>query len=276
METFFGVGAGRCGSMALANYLNNETQITCLHEGKYRYGTTSGEQVLPYLTLQNYATYKNPQQAGEIIATTRGETMEEKARQLGTPWFGDIAYFYAPFVSALRQVHPTAKLLVLIRDGRSFVRSVYTDSVPDPTPVGWPDDRPLVGVEKFIALGRLRPLPTDPLHAKWSALSGIEKNAWLWNETYRLIFDALTHWPEDRYMVIRFEEFFADLPESYQKVRRFLGIDDAIPEPVAEAMRQRINQRSRYLLPPPERWTTDQTDAFLTYAEPMMRRLDYL
>lgn len=273
-QLFFGVGGGRCGTMSLANYLNNEPGTLCLHEGKIRQRTTSGDQLLPYLTLQNFKAYKDPDTASALLRSTRAD-MPEIGIQNGATLIGDIAYFYAPFVRALYELFPHSKLIVMVRDGRQFVRSVYTDEVPDPTPVGWPDARRLLGVERFIALGRLRPVEGSALHADWSKLSGIQKNAWLWNETYRLIFDALEVWPPDQVRILKFEEFFADLATSYQALRRFLGFKTDIPAAVQDLMAERINERRHYLLPPVTDWSDRQSAEFLEFAGPMMDRLGY-
>lgn len=225
---FFGVGSGRCGTMAIANYLNAETGVTCLHEGKIRNLEEAGEQWLPFLTLQNLAAYRDPDQALPILRKTRS-VMPDLLKERQLTALGDIAYNYAPFVGAIPTLFPEAKLIVIVRNGKSFVRSVYTSMVPDPTPVGWLDDRELSDMERYIALGRLRPNGDDISEDQWDDMTPLEKNSWLWSETNRLILDGVQAWKPENVLHIIFEEFFKNPTVGYERVRAFLGLTGDIP-----------------------------------------------
>lgn len=274
-QVFFGVGAGRCGTMSLANWLSSEPGVQCLHEGKERRLTEPGEQWLPFLTLQNYAAYKAPETAVDLLRQTRGG-MPELAAERGLAHLGDVAYNYAPFVHALPTLFPAARLVVLVRDGRDFVRSVVTDETPDPTPVGWlDDDREMDRVERFIALGRLRPVPGSDEARTWPEWSLVEKNAWLWAETYRVILDGMSQWPEDQVKLVRFEDLMADIPGVYAEIRAFLGIDGPIGPDTERLLTTRINERRRRVLPPPSEWSDEIRADFDRRADAMMRRLGY-
>ncbi len=119
----FGTGTGRCGTMTIANLLNAEEEALCLHEGKVRDREESGEQFLPFLTLQNYLAYRSPHEAYDMLREARKNVPELASRYA---LFGDIAYNYAPFVRVIPELLPEAKLLVVFRNGRSFIRSAYT------------------------------------------------------------------------------------------------------------------------------------------------------
>lgn len=275
MTMFFGAGAGRCGTMTLANLINAEEGIAALHEGKFRHRETPGDQWLPFLTLQNLRTYHDPETAISTLESMRSAQVAEIIKTHNLKALGDIAYNYAPFVAAIPRVFPDAKLIYIHRDGRDFVRSVLTDEVPDPTPVGWLDRKPSDKVERYISLGRLRPRPTDPLNKTWSELSAISKNAWLWSETNRLILDGLEDWNPDNLLTLRFSEFFSNLETKYNVVREFLGITKAKPPQLEELMCRPINSRRRRMLPAKEEWTDQMNSDFFTYAEATMNRLGY-
>jgi len=272
---FFGLGSGRCGTMMLANLLNAEDSVTALHESKFRRGEEVGEQLLPFLTLQNHHAYSHPDQARAIIEKTRA-AMPALRRQRDDRLLGDIAYNYAPFAAVLAKVFPGAKLIVVTRDGRDFLRSAYTAEAPDPTPVGWPDKtRPLSERERYIALGRLRPREDDPLHDDWDDLHPIEKNAWLWSETNRLILDGIAAWPSANVLQVTFEDFCSDTQSVYQRVRRFLGLEGMIPSAAERLLAGRINARRSYRLPPWPDWDGETHAMFWRHAGPMMERLGY-
>lgn len=261
--------------MSLANWLNSEEDTVCLHEGKERLIEAPGKQWLPFLTLQNFQAYAVPQKAPGILQQTRGDLPDVLAKS-GCSRLGDIAYNYAPFVADLAAAFPTARLLVLVRDGRDFVRSVITNEVPDPTPVGWLSaDRKMTNQEKFIALGRLRPLPESTHYDAWESYSLIEKNAWLWAETYRLILDGVQAWPQDMVMLVKAEELFRDPKKSYGKIRSFLGIDRSMSRETEDLLGKPINSRSDHVLPHWQEWSTQMIDEFDRQADEMMQRLEY-
>lgn len=272
---FFGVGTGRCGTMTLANLLNAERGVRCLHEGKVRQGEEAGEQWLSFLTLQNLHAYFHPETAEALFRKHRGD-MDKLRQQHALRCLGDIAYNYAPLVGVMPKILPAARLIVFFRDGRDFVRSAYAASGPDPAPVGWSPGRPADKVERFIALGRLRPRPSDPISGEWAAMSPVAKNAWLWAETNRLILAGLEAWPRHQVLTVRFEEFFADVVAGYSAVRQFLDIEGPLPPTTMEIVEQRINTRRDYPLPPWQSWDAATTTEFMAYARPVMEQLGYL
>lgn len=276
---FFGAGAGRCGTMMLANLLNAEPGVLALHEGKVRRLEQSEDQYLPFLTLENLQAYHAPERSREIFADRR-KTMAEIASRENLRALGDIAYNNSPFVGVIPEIFPEARLIVLTRDGRSFVRSVYTADRPDPTPVGWlDDDVELTDLERYIALGRLRPRRDDPLAQTWRDLDPVEKNAWLWAETHRLIMDGVKQgWPEDQVRIVKAEDMFADPRGIYTGLRAFLGLEDEMGAAVETLLDARINARSSsssYILPKPTEWDAWTRAKFDRFAGAMMKRLGY-
>lgn len=276
---FFGVGAGRCGSMLLANLLNSECDTLCVHEGKVRVGTQSQKQWLPFLTLENYRCYARPETARDVFFDRR-KIMLEILDNHNYNFLGDIAYNYAPFTEVIPSVFEHAKLIVLTRDGRDFVRSVYTSDRPDPLPVGWLDENTeLTDLEKFVALGRLRPLPGSNDEERWKNMSPVQKNAWLWSETYRKIFDGLKSWKAENYIVVRSEDFFSNTEAVYSKIRNFLGFSGVLTDETYTLLRTQVNRRASsgsYILPHYSRWPLKISKQFWGEATEMMQRLNYV
>ncbi len=274
---FFGVGTGRCGTMTLVNLLNSEADVTALHEGKFRHGETAGQQLLPFLTLQNFHAYCHPSEAGKIIADRRGD-MPSLRKQRGVRLYGDVAYNYAPFVASLADLFPAAYIIHIFRDGRDFVRSAYTAEIPDPTPVGWLDpNRPISKLERYIALGRLRPCEDDPLAADWNRMTPVARNAWLWAETNRIILDGLERWPSDKIIQIRFEDFFKDPKISYLQLRQRMGLTKQFhSSQIDHLLSRNINARLQTVLPRWSEWKKDVNEDFNRYAGDMMYRLGYI
>lgn len=260
--------------MMLARLLDSERDVLCLHEGNRLGADGVREQVLDYLTLQNLVAYRNPGDALGIMQDKRGN-MPAAAEARGARLFGDIAYNYAPFVAALPQLATGTRLIAIFRDGREFVRSVITSEDPDPTPVGWLERPPSSRVERFIALGRLRPAPHDPLSAEWPGLSAVARNAWLWAETNRLILDGMEAWNPADVLSIRFESLMANLNAGYESVRAFLEIVAPMSEATRRLCAQPINPRRAKPMPAWADWSRQHQDDFRRFAGPMMARLGY-
>jgi hypothetical protein len=272
---FFGVGAGRCGTMALANALACERGVLCTHEGKRREFERSGEQLLPFLTLQNRLAYEFPERAQALFDEARG-SMDQIARASGATNFGDIAYNYAPFLDVMATRFPTSKLIVMFRSGIEFVRSATRQNGVDETPVGWaPRGKPLSAVERFVALGRIAPRSGTPLAARWDDVDHFARNAWLWAETNRLILAAMVRRAPGSTLVLRFEDFFADAPANYPRVRDFLALEGEPSEVALERLRKPINRRSEKVVGPAATWTSGDRATFAELAGAVMRDLDY-
>ena len=272
---FFATGTGRCGTMWLANLLNSETNTIALHEGKTRVLEEEGEQYIPFLTLQNRQAYDAPSSAHFLFKKYRSG-LSDIASQHDSSIFGDVAYNYAPFVSAIHKQYPQAKLIYLYRNGIDFVRSCTTDLVPDPVPVGWPPkNKKLSKLERYISLGRLKPSLTDPLHQHWDSLSVVAKNAWLWAETNRIILQQLESVTNENVIPLRFESFVKSPEQTYQKIRSALGINKELSAETRTLIERPINKREQKLLPKWDHWTQSDKNDFTQFAESMMLKLGY-
>jgi hypothetical protein len=261
--------------MAFANALNSELGVVCTHEGKFRHGESPGEQVLPFLTLENRLAYERPTEAAALFDRGRGN-LRDLARARGCTHFGDLAYNYAPFVLRIGAHYPAARLLVFVRSGIEFVRSAAQESGVDPAPVGWPPrEKPLTAVERFIEFGRLAPRQHDPMAVRWRSFDYVARNAWLWAETNRLIFDAIASRPPGSTLIIRHESFAADPVKEYTLARRLLGLRDELPSRTRDILRTPINRRWAKALGPYASWTTERRTLFDELAGAMMQRLGY-
>lgn len=273
---FFGASAGRSGTMLLANLLNSEQDVTCVHEGKFRLGEESGDQILPFLTLENRRGYEYPDSKTEIIASKRSTELLNGLHDTHG-FFGDVAYNNSVFVEALSGQFPDAKFLISIRDGRDFVRSATVLKGEDLTPVGWgPADKTYTALERYISLGRLQPRDGDPVKSEWTDLDCFEQNCWLWNETNKVIYEALENIPSDRYHVIRLEDFKADGLQTYENIRAFLELPGKVTDKTRNLLLSpQINVKATKDLPHHSKWKDQMHDAFWKRCQPMMEKLNY-
>jgi hypothetical protein len=274
-QLFFGASTGRTATMHLANCLNAEPGCTCVHEGKFRHRETSGEQILPFLTLENRLAYETPGKAADIIEEKRAviDTLDIE----GLSHFGDVAYNNSPFLVPLSVRFPNAKFILIVRDGRTFVRSATVLEGEDETPVGWPpDDKETTRLEDYISLGRLQPRRDSPLRAEWADWGAFEKNVWLWAETNTLILDAMQEIEPGRCLLVRFENFVSDPLREYTNIREFLGFEGDLPGETKEVLLSpTVNASGIYAIPAYEQWSMQQKAHFARIAGPVMEQLDY-
>lgn len=275
MNLFFGASTGRTATMHLANVLNAEAECTCVHEGKFRYRESSGEQLLPFLTLENRIAYENPEKARDIVDAKRG--VIDQLSLEGVSSFGDIAYNNCPFLEPLSVRFPAAKFVILVRDGKSFVRSASILEGEDEAPVGWPPaEKELSSVERYISLGRLQPRRGSSEAKKWETWGVFEKNVWLWAETNTIIMDSLVEIDSDRWMVVRFEDFVTDALRVYSEIRGFLGFENELSQDVENVLLSSVvNARKSYALPAYDSWSESQRTHFHCFAGSVMDRLGY-
>ncbi len=274
-QLFFGASTGRTATMHLANCLNAEPGCTCVHEGKFRHRETSGEQILPFLTLENRIAYETPDKAADIINDKRAviDTLD----MTGLTHFGDVAYNNSPFLVPLSQRFPDARFVLIVRDGRTFVRSATVLEGEDETPVGWPpDEKETTRLEDYISLGRLQPRRDSPLRDEWEGWGAFEKNVWLWAETNALIIDAMQQIEEQRWLLVRFEDFQSDTLREYTNIRNFLGFEGDPPDETKAVLLSKVVNASRtYSIPAFADWSADQKAHFSRIAGPVMERLGY-
>lgn len=272
---FFGASTGRTATMAFANALNSEDGTSCLHEGKFRHAETSGDQVIPFLTLENRLAFEDPTIADEVIATKRSDLLD-LARDRNDQFFGDVAYNNAPFITALAKKYPAAKFIFFFRQCLDFVRSAASEEGTDETPVGWPPaDKPLTNVERYIALGRLQPREDSKAANQWESWSHRAKNIWLWAATNQLLLSQIETLPAASKHIIYFDEFKSDPVRTYEALRTFLGFSSQISDTTRNILLERpINKRQKKPAPITfDDLADSERKVFEEFAKPVNRRL---
>ncbi|NDV20635.1 hypothetical protein GO013_14585 [Pseudodesulfovibrio sp. JC047] len=268
----FVVSTGRCATTLLGLFLNADDSSLALNEGQLRDVHSQGPQILPALTLENRLAYEQPALAADILREKRLPQIRELIEQKALTHFVEIAYYYSPFVAALRTIFPESKLLFIHRDGRDFVRSAYVDEVPDPMPVGYLDPRPLHPVERYVAMGRLAPTPEAPDAARWEHFSPFEKNVWLWAETNRIIRDGLTTWPSDAVLTMPMHRMVT--PEGLVEIADFLDMDRSLSQ-ASTLLETKVNARKSRVLPHWTQWDETLRTQFKALGQDMLQTLGY-
>lgn len=185
---------GRTATSFIAECFNALPGIAACHEGHQ--GNDSGADLLPLINLENHRVFRNPETGADVVRTKRNsEQLDHAGRSVGAEVVIDVAYYNAILGASILEAHPTSKMVGIIRDCESFVRSVTWLTGTDPMPVGWPQpDKALSARERFISMGRIRPTE-GPALEHWPGWGAVERNIWLWQATNSRLCDARDRWP---------------------------------------------------------------------------------
>jgi hypothetical protein len=221
------------------------------------------------VNLDNHASYKSAEKAAQVVATKRStEVVARACAAASTPGrtvdtILDVAYYNAIIGDAVLSLHPGSRMVGIVRDCASFVRSVTWLEGEDPMPVGWPEPtKPLSPRERFISMGRVRPA-SGPEVDEWSGWGPIERNIWLWKATNHRLLDARDTFP-DRVTMLDFAALPADPGAFLEQIVEALHLDVSPPEgrswgDLADAASDRGNSRvGGYQIGRPDSWTTAQ------------------
>ncbi len=270
MQFDFIASTGRTATTWLATVLNGVDGVTACHEG-YTGSDKDAEPLLPLINLENAQAYARASSGDETVADKRSPAALAAIPALaGVSHLIDVAYYNAILSSALLAGQPRARMLGIVRDPESFVRSSTTISGEDPLPVGWADPaKPLTDREKFIAMGRIRPRRGSPEKANWDSWSAIRRNIWLWRETNLAIANAQARHP-DRVKICHFDTFRAEPDRFWATLAAHFDLPiDGPPKRATDD--KAVNRKpSGYQIGPAIDWT-DQERAELADADQMIR-----
>jgi hypothetical protein len=185
-----------------------------LHEG-YEGGSDETHPILPTINLENFAAYKTPEKAYKIVKSKRShEFISEALHGLNKDIMIDVAYYNPTIANAVLEASQKSKMVGIIRNCYDFVRSASFLEGEDIMAVGWPDPQKVqTPREKFISMGRLRPLSKTSEYDLWKNWGTIKRNIWLWSTTNKLLLETKRLFP-DRVSLLRFELLKED-PQSF-------------------------------------------------------------
>ncbi|MEO1583894.1 MAG: sulfotransferase [Planctomycetota bacterium] len=180
-----------------------------------------------------------------------------------------------PFIDA---VFPEAKLLLILRDGRSVLRStgeIMTKGMPtnrivqralETHPADWPAEAGRLSSAVLRKLTR-RPLrywgPRPPGWRDWIGMHPDEMMARQWVGGISRALDDAEHLGPGRVMVFRYEDLMHKPDETASQIATFAGLTDADAF-VAHVVRSADPTRM-------ERWRADLSSETLSRVEPVMR-----
>jgi len=251
---------GRTATTYIANVLNQVDGVAACHEG-YLGSDKTVDPILPLINVENHLCYKSPDIAKKVVLEKRNsQAISDALGATSSNVLIDVAYYNPTIMRALLEEYPTLCVLGIIRSCEDFVRSSVSLTGEDLLPVGWPDpDKDLTEREKFISLGRIKPLRSSAAKAAWKSWGSIERNIWLWRETNTLILKCKSDY-SSRVSVLRFDQIKQDSDRFWAEVfgRFDLSASQDIEGYLHQATRYRNKKTAGYQIPDSSKWTDNQ------------------
>ena len=256
----FIASTGRTATTYIAAILNSFDGVAGCHEG-YLDSDKSQNPTLELINLENNQAYKSEKLAFEVVEKKRSRyKFIELQKELNVSRIIDVAYYNCSICTPLLSLHEHSRMLGIIRDCESFVRSATTIFDEDPLPVGWPDpNKSLTPREKFISMGRIRPRSDSSEFGHWNEFGAIHRNIWLWKETNKLLCEAKVRFPS-RVCMGRFESFQSDQHHFWNSLIDFFDLPQTEIDR-KNARSEKINKKPfGYQIGPASTWTTTELD----------------
>ena len=240
----FIVSSGRTGTKAIAQHLSRcYPNVWAAHE-------PSPSWRLRMATTRALCGKASREELRSMLVRLRGDLVGRAAQRI----YVESNPYLSGFVEVLGEVFEDARVVHVVRDPRTYVRS---------------------GVN-FGAFSGLKKLAAEfcpnwfPKCANWSELDAIERLAWFWALVNSHLNRGETIYRQ-RYLRIKYEELFA---EGLERLTDWMGLErsSALRE---EANRERVNA-SRGRLPAWEQWSAVDQAKVMRHCEPLMRVYGYL
>ncbi len=226
-------GTGRCGTATLARILGGH------HEFRVQY------------LLEKYFLRADPFSDPFRDIQKRIEAMLDLHQGIERATFIDSSNLYIHFIDAIYLLDPSAKFILLVRNGKDFVRSAHSR--------GWHEHNQCGTV----------PPHDDPYFSRWNSMTPLQKNAWIWVYRNGKALQGLKKVPEENKMILKIEDIKKE--DTHDRLEVFSGIKLNEAEPS-----ERINANPSFDLPPKEEWSEGMNKDFEGIAGEMMRFLGYI
>jgi len=255
-KTVFIVSTGRTGTAAIASYLNQGFMgVQAFHEPK------------PSLHLR---LASNAFQAGRLsdrsmIALLAWTRRRLCARVRGPVYVEANPYLYG-FVEFLPRVFSRPRFVHIIRDPRTFVRSVINFG-------SFRGVKRIVGA--WLPYWLLNPEQVEPsVLSRATHLTHIERSAWRWRFFNERLERAGRLYGDD-YLCVRFEDLFCPDGSGIRQLAAWIGVSE-IPGQLHNLLTRKVNESTGNEIETWDSWSEADKQCVLTHCRELMARYGYL
>lgn len=254
-KVVFIVSSGRTGTTALATHLDASYDNVCaLHEPKpsWRLRRASGKAVCGRMGKQELV---------DLLADCRRSLVD----RISQPIYIESNPFLGGFVEAFGEVFDKPKIIHVVRDPRTYVRSSMNFGA-------------FRGLKKLANLFIPYWLPKPdympgPRQYAWRQMSEPQRMAWYWSIINRAL-DRAADISADSYIRIRFEDLFAKDGSGLNTLTDWIGLPRS-PRLSADANREQVNASRDRNFPRWVDWPGELKGQLLEYCGELMDKYGY-
>lgn len=241
-QIFIGCSTIRSGSTFLADLMQNS-----LPNAKIEHEPNIND-------YWNYATVlQQPKAAFDYVELYRKQDILWRIEKAKTDIYGEWNPFFIMHMKAVKTLMPTAKLIHLVRDGRSVVRSIMAREV-----LGAKD--PMTKI--------VRPPVSDKYHEEWETMTRFERVCWKWQSENKFLRETMDADP------IKFELLITDYDYFKEKLLKTLNLSIS-KEQWETAKNQPKHASPQHKMPKWEEWTAAEKQIFTRICGEEMMALGY-
>ena len=241
-QIFIGCSTIRSGSTFLADLMQNS-----LPNAKIEHEPNIND-------YWNYAAVlQQPEAAFDYIESYRKQDILWRINKANTNIYGEWNPFFIMHMKAAKALIPTAKLIHLVRDGRSVVRSIMAREV-----LGTKD--PMTKI--------VRPSIDDEYHDEWDSMTRFEKVCWKWQSENKFLRETIDTAPIKFELLIKSYDYFKE------QLLNPLEIEIS-QEQWQTAINQPKHASPKHRMPKWEHWKSSEKQIFKRICGEEMRNLGY-
>lgn len=263
-EPAFIVGSGRSGTRTFFRMLCGAPDVEIHHE----YAVLQVQQ----LAALHYMGLASSAEAVAQLANWHGAAVHWTTANRWIDSSNKLSWLVEP----LAELFPKARFLAIVRDGRKVVPSFFYklreemyDDGACASMMRWLEHRhdlPPPPPEKRYWWNV--PQPGQPFHEPFPRFDRLQRVAYHWAESNRVILESFAKLPAASTRVVRLEDLRRD-PGLLRETIEFLGV------PFDDTFAEYIQTPRNVFFPMDFQLTTSQLQAFDAICGPMMRRLGY-
>lgn len=179
--------------------------------------------------------------------------------------------FLYSLIPMIKKYFYRSKILIVIRDGRSYMRSAYSKAPQ----AAFPD---ILFYSDNDQKERLKAcdIPGDKYSESWNEMTRFEKVCWYWVTINKKILEDVKG---TDYLLVKYEDIFND-KDDYSTIRKIVKYfeltDFQVDSDISKVMKNKINENPKYLLPKNyDEWDNEYKSAFEKICGPLMQELGY-
>ncbi len=122
---------------------------------------------------------------------------------------------------------------------------------------------------------RIVPKDDSDIAKHWLDMTQLEKNAWLWSETNKWIFEFTSTLPQEKYKFLKSEDIFSGNKDVLNEIYEFCSINYPKEQKINKILSRNYNKDVLGDFPPFSQWSSADVDQLKFHAGEMAKKMKY-